>query len=328
MALSNKQYDKIMRDYDRKQYQNYRQQRQRMDEIYEKIPRIQEIEEAISSCSLAHAEKIFFSENKNKADEQKTVMQDLKAQLQSFRKEKELLLEQAGYPKDYLDMHYTCPDCEDTGYINRKKCHCFHREEIKLLYSDSHLDAILSKENFSNFSFDVYDEEQKQAMPPIISACRNFLQTFSENCENLLLYGSVGTGKTFLSNCIAKELLDRKYSVVYFTSFQLFELFQFNGNQNKEDFQQYYESILESDLLILDDLGTELVNAFTVSKLFQVLNERALRKKSTIISTNLALKEFRDIYSERIFSRIINSYTLLKFVGSDIRVRQKILQSN
>lgn len=326
MALSNKQYDRIMQNYDRKQYQNYRRQQERMDEIYKKIPRIQEIEESISSCSLAHAERIFFSEDA--AREQKTVLQDLRAQLQALRREKEWLLTQSGYPADYLEMHYTCPDCEDTGYIHQKKCHCFHREEIKLLYSDSHLDTILSKENFSNFSFEVYDEEQKQVMPAIISSCKSFLKNFSHKFENLLLYGSVGTGKTFLSNCIAKELLDQKYSVIYFTSFQLFELFQFGKNQEEKDFRKYYENILESDLLILDDLGTELVNAFTVSKLFQVLNERTLRKKSTIISTNLALKDFRDIYSERIFSRIINSYTLLKFVGSDIRIRQKITQSN
>lgn len=326
MALSNKQYDKIMQEYDRKQYQNYRKQQERIDEIYEKIPRIREIEESISSCSLAHAEKIFFSENI--AKEQKEVLQDLRTQLQALRREKELLLTQAGYPTDYLEMHYSCPDCEDTGYIDRKKCHCFHREEIKLLYSASHLDAILAKENFSNFSYEVYDEEQRAAMPAIISACEGFIKNFSDKFENLLLYGSVGTGKTFLSNCIAKELLDRKYSVIYFTSFQLFELFHFGKNQEEKDFQKYYENILESDLLILDDLGTEFVNAFTVSKLFQVLNERTLRKKSTIISTNLALKDFRDIYSERIFSRIINSYTLLKFVGSDIRIRQKITQSN
>lgn len=327
MALSNKQYDQIMRDYDRKQYHNYREQRKRTDEIYEKIPRIQEIEEEISSCSLAHAEQMIFSESEEATQNPKEIMQDLRMQLQKLRKEKEFLLMQEGYPADYLEMHYTCPDCEDTGYINRKKCHCFHREEIKLLYSDSHLDSILSQENFSNFSYEFYDTEQLQAMPQILASCKNFIENFSENFENLLLYGPVGTGKTFLSNCIAKELLDRKYSVVYFTSFRLFELFQVNGNQKNEDFKQYYESILESDLLILDDLGTELVNAFTVSKLFQVLNERVLRKKSTIISTNIALREFRDIYSERVFSRIINSYTLLKFVGSDIRVRQKISQT-
>lgn len=327
MALSNKQYDQIMRDYDRKQYHNYREQRKRTDEIYEKIPRIQEIEEEISSCSLAYAEQMIFSESEEATQNPKEIMQDLRMQLQKLRKEKEFLLMQEGYPADYLEMHYTCPDCEDTGYINRKKCHCFHREEIKLLYSDSHLDSILSQENFSNFSYEFYDTEQLQAMPQILASCKNFIENFSENFENLLLYGPVGTGKTFLSNCIAKELLDRKYSVVYFTSFRLFELFQVNGNQKNEDFKQYYESILESDLLILDDLGTELVNAFTVSKLFQVLNERVLRKKSTIISTNIALREFRDIYSERVFSRIINSYTLLKFVGSDIRVRQKISQT-
>lgn len=160
-------------------------------------------------------------------------------------------------------------------------------------------------------------------MPAIIDACRLFVQTFDGKFQNLMLYGPVGTGKTFLTNCIAKELLDRSHSVVYFTAFQLFELLS-PSHTEENDLRQRSEAVLDSDLLILDDLGTEMLNTFTVSRLFQVLNERALRRRSTIISTNLSLKDFRDLYSERIFSRITSSYTLLKFTGSDIRIRRKI----
>lgn len=316
MALTNKQYDAIMRGYDRLQYQNYRQQCTRVDEVYQKLPRIQEIAESISSCSVRQAEKMY--------DDDPHALSDLKEQLGALRQEKELLLKNAGYPADYLDMHYTCPDCQDTGYIGRKKCHCFRQQEIRLLYSSSRLDHVLSKENFSTLSYEVYDEEQKSSMPAVIRACLDFTETFGQEFKNLLFYGSVGTGKTFLSNCIAKELLDGGHSVIYFTSFQLFELFSSVGYNDAENFRQCYEALLESELLILDDMGTELSNTFTVSKLFQILNERALAQKSTIISTNLSLREFRDVYSERIFSRITSSYTLLKFTGSDIRIRKKI----
>ena len=321
MPLTNKQYDAIMREYDRRQYHNYRIQCARKDEIYQKIPRIREIEESISSFSMAQAEKLFLSEERSSADPH--ALENLRRGLAALRREKELLLKQNGYPADYLEMHYTCPACQDTGYVGSRKCDCFRREEIRLLYSSSRLEEGLSRENFSTLSFDVYDEEQRAAMPAIIDACRLFVQTFDGKFQNLMLYGPVGTGKTFLTNCIAKELLDRSHSVVYFTAFQLFELLS-PSHTEENDLRQRSEAVLDSDLLILDDLGTEMLNTFTVSRLFQVLNERALRRRSTIISTNLSLKDFRDLYSERIFSRITSSYTLLKFTGSDIRIRRKI----
>lgn len=319
MPLTNKQYDTIMRGYDHRQYRNYRQQCARQDEIYKKIPRIREIDESISSCSLAQAEKVF--------DADPNALPELREKLGSFRREKEFLLKEAGYPADYLEMHYTCSDCQDTGYIGRKKCHCFRKEEIQLLYSSSRLNTILTEENFSTLSYSVYDEEQKASMPSIIHTCRDFVQTFDRDFRNLLFYGPVGTGKTFLSNCIAKELLDSGHSVIYFTAFQLFEHFSASASGEAGEFMQRHEALLDSDLLILDDIGTEMANTFTVSKLFQVLNERVLRRKSTMISTNLSPRDFRDIYSERVFSRITSSYTLVKFIGSDIRIRKKISRS-
>lgn len=327
MPLTNRQYDAIMRGYDRRQYRSYREQCARTDEIYRKLPRIREIDEAISSGSLRHAEQIYMLPENASSESRRPVLEDLKLHLNALREEKEALLLQAGYPADYMEMHHTCPDCQDTGYIGRKKCHCFRREEIRLLYSSSRLESVLSEENFSTLSYDVYDEEQKAAMPAVIRLCRDFVDTFAESGKSLHFYGPVGTGKTFLSNCIARELLEQGYSVIYFTAFQLFELFSASSCQEPAERLQSHETLLESDLLILDDIGTELANTFTVSKLFQILNERALRRKSTIVSTNLSPKDFRDIYSERIFSRITSSYTLVKFCGSDIRIRKKISRS-
>ena len=273
----------------------------------------------MSACSIRQAERLF--------DEEPDALEILRQELSSLRAEKEQILKKAGYPVDYMEMQYTCPDCKDTGYVGQKKCHCFRQKEIELLYSSSRLQSVLEKENFSTLSYDVYDETQRTSMPPIIRTCQEYALNFRRDGKSMLFYGSVGTGKTFLSNCIAKDLLDKGFSVIYFTSFQLFELLSGAISGGSENFRQAYEPLLESDLLILDDMGTELSNTFTVSKLFQILNERMLAGKSTIISTNLSLQDFRDIYSERVFSRITSSYTLLKFTGSDIRIRRKIAGS-
>ena len=327
MALTNKQYDSIMRSYDRRQYQNYRRQTACREEIYQKIPKIREIEESISSLSVGQAEKICGLQTDGSRESKENILKELRSQLDLLKQEKETLLQKAGYPADYLELHFTCPDCQDTGYIGRRKCRCFQREEIRLLYSSSRLQSVLSEENFSTLSLEVYDEEQRRSMPAILQTCHDFIDTFDQETRSLLFYGPVGTGKTFLTNCIAKELLDSRHSVIYFTAFQFFEHFSASGSWETEEFGQRHEALLDSDLLILDDIGTEMANTFTVSKLFQVLNERALRKRSTVISTNLSLKDFRDIYSERVFSRISNSYELVKFSGSDIRIRRKISRS-
>ena len=153
-------------------------------------------------------------------------------------------------------------------------------------------------------------------------------ENFDKSFENILLCGTVGIGKTFLSNCIAKEILDQGHSVLYLSAFQLFDLMaknSFSGNAHQEDMvAKQYPHIFESDLLIIDDLGTELANSFTMTGFFLVINERILRKKSTIISTNLSPEEILTTYTERCASRIISNYTMLKLSGSDIRLKKKL----
>jgi DNA replication protein DnaC len=155
-------------------------------------------------------------------------------------------------------------------------------------------------------------------------SAQNFVQHFGENGGNLLLYGDTGTGKTFLSNCIAKDLLDRGFSVIYFTAFQLFDIFEKEVFHKDSDAIEMHQQIFSCDLLIIDDLGTEFANSFTTSQLFLCLNERLLHNKSTVISTNLSMKQIRDLYSERTSSRIISSYTPIKFFGNDIRIEKKL----
>lgn len=258
----------------------------------------------------------------------------LKKELSILRSSKEGLLKSFGFPGNYLDPIYDCPNCHDTGYIDNKKCQCFKKAVIELLYTQSNLKAVLEKENFSTFSLDFYSENHidpktKRSSRMIIQdalfVCKDFTQTFDSDFRNLFIYGDTGIGKTFLSNCIAKELMDKAFSVIYFSAPELFGTFAkstFNKDAEAENMNHY---IYDCDLLIIDDLGTELTNSFVVSQFFSCINERLLREKSTIISTNLGLDALRDIYSERVFSRITSSYAMLKLTGDDIRIKKKLM---
>jgi DNA replication protein DnaC len=196
------------------------------------------------------------------------------------------------------------------------------------MYQQSNLREILDVENFSTLSYQYYDSENLEKMRIAIETCKKFTENFDKTFENILLCGTVGIGKTFLSNCIAKEVLDKGHSVLYLSAFQLFDLMaknSFSGNAPKESsVAEQYPHIFDSDLLIIDDLGTELANSFTMAGFFLVINERILRKKSTLISTNLSPEEILTTYTERTASRIISNYTMLKLSGSDIRLKKKL----
>lgn len=237
------------------------------------------------------------------------------------------LLVQAGFPKDYLTPHYVCPKCKDTGYIGNEKCSCFIQASIDLLYRESNITRYSSNETFDNFSLDFYSTEftdpstglnSRDNAESVLSKCKDFVQHFPSG-DNILFYGDTGVGKTFLSNCIARALLDNAHSVLYMSAIELFDSF----SAYNEDDGGMQSQIEECELLIIDDLGTELSNTFTNSKLFHCINSRLLGGRSTIISTNFALNELMDAYSERIFSRISSSYKLLKLYGDDIRFIKK-----
>lgn len=324
MSLSNSQYDEIIREYDARQLKNQRILEERTSDIYAKIPRLKEIDQAIASCSISHARKLL--------DGDFAAIDQLHDQLESYRSEKKRLLKSHGYDADYLTSVYTCSDCKDTGYVNGKRCHCFEQAAIDLVYTQSNLKEILQKENFNTFSFDYYSDSDLNPATGLsslatakdaVAKCHDFIHTFDTEFSNLYLYGDTGIGKTFLSNCVAKELMDTGHSVIYFTAFQLFDILSKGVFKKDEDAIAAHQNLFHCDLLIIDDLGTELTNSFTTSQLFLCLNERILRRKSTIISTNLGMNELADIYSERVLSRISSNYTLIKLFGADIRILKR-----
>ena len=330
MGLTNTQYDTIMRDYQRQQAKNQQELSARQEEIYGKFPEFSEIDRKIASASTACARQLL-SDTPAGKDAVATLQQSITA----LSKRRSEILTSAGYPPDYLQMTYRCPDCQDTGYIGTKKCHCFRQATLDLLYAQSNLKELLKEESFSAFSLDYYSAEQTDPVTGLsardcarhaLTECRRFVQDFDRSFENVFLYGNTGLGKTFLSHCIAKELIESAHSVIYFSAFRLFERFAETtfGRSSEDRAKELQQHIFECDLLIIDDLGTELVNSFVSSQLFLILNERILRRKSTLISTNLALGTFADTYSERIFSRISSNYQMLRLFGDDIRIQKKL----
>ncbi len=326
MALSNSQYDAIIREYGRQQLQNKHEQDKRVAEIYRVIPAVRELDEAITTTAADAGRRLLAGDDQ--------ALPRMRAALADLREQKEVLLRSKGYPADYMEMHYRCPDCRDTGYVDGKKCHCFRKAQMRLLYAQSNIEEVVRRENFSTFSYDYYDDEKvlpgigrtaREHMRQVTAVCRQFVEEFGEAKGNILLTGNTGVGKTFLANCIAKELMDRYYSVIYLSSGDLFDIFskwKFDS-QAEEGMKDMYEYILDCDLLVIDDLGTELNNSFTSSQLFYCLNERLNRKKGTVISTNLSLNALRDTYTERVTSRIMSYYRILPVYGDDIRLKKR-----
>ncbi len=327
MSLSNAQYDIIIREYNAKQIKNQHIVDTRVKEVYGKDERLKAIDDAISSCSLAQARKLLNGDV--------TALVNLRSQLMDYKQQRLNILKELGYSEQYLEPVYECPDCKDTGYINNERCHCFKQRAIDLVYTQSNIRSILKDENFENFTYEYYSKPDcnpatgmtsYETMQNAVQECKKFLNEFDTSFSNLFFYGDTGVGKTFLSNCVAKELLDTSHSVIYFTAFQLFDILSKNtfSKAADDDIIAAHQNIFDCDLLIIDDLGTELPNSFTASQLFLCLNERILRKRSTIISTNLTINQVAELYSERTFSRISSRYVMLKLFGDDIRIQKKL----
>lgn len=321
MPLNNTQYDSILRTYEEKQNRNRHIQEERLAYAYEHVDGYRELDESVSSVSVVQGKKLLEGEA--------SALEDLKLLLKDLSDRKAALLSAAGLGADYLAPVYDCPDCQDTGYIDGKKCHCFRQAEISLLYEQSNISKMLEQENFSALSYSYYKGEDLTRFQNVVEICKKFTQNFKNDYQNLFFYGTVGTGKSFLSGCIAKELIEHGYSVIYFSAAGLFEtLSKISFDyKSKEELHHMFDDLYQCDLLIIDDLGTELTNNFVTSQLFSCLNERHMRKKSTVISTNLSLEELRNRYSDRIFSRISSHYVLCKLSGPDIRIYKKLNKS-
>ncbi len=318
MALSNAQYDEIMHEYEERRALHRQELEDRQRYVYDTVPGYKDLEDQTASASVSFGKRLLSGERLDRMS--------LRRELEELARQKLLLLTEAGFSSDYLDMGYTCQDCKDTGYIGNEKCHCFKQKIIETLYDKSNLKMLTKSANFKLLTDRYYQGEDLKRFHGAVKAAEDFINNFNSDYQNLFIYGTVGTGKSFLSTCIANELLKKGYSVIYFSSIGLFELLSENSfdYKNKGELKGIYEDLYNCELLIIDDLGTERTNSFVASELFSILNERDLRKKSTIITTNLSLELLQNTYSDRIFSRITSNYRLLKLSGQDIRKIKKI----
>ncbi len=317
MALTNMQYEAIIREYN--SIQDYERQAlsARQQEIRDRLPEYQELDAQTASLSVAFAKRLMAGEE--------GAREELHRRIEDLSARKAAVLRGAGYAEDYLQMHYHCPDCHDTGFIGAAKCHCFREREVSLLYDQSRIRDVLNAENFSTLSYDLYPVEQKDNYHKTVELCRDFAANFeSTPGRSLLFTGTVGTGKTFLSHCIAKSLIDTAHSVIYFSSVDFFDTLSKNVfDKSKDGLYTFYDDLYNCDLVIVDDLGTELTNSFVGSYFFSFLNERQIRRKSTIISTNLSLNEVSERYSERTCSRIVSSFEVIVLNGPDLRIQKR-----
>ena len=315
MSINESDFRDIKAEYEKIRSRNESVREERKREVALKLPKIKELEDKAAEAASFYGRKSIAGDD--------TALSSLHDELERIAGEKRELLVSAGFSPDYLKPIYDCPDCRDTGYTGEEKCHCLKQRIINALYRQSHITAALERENFESCDMERFSGESRQKMEKVYSEAKEYVKTFATSYRNMLFLGSVGGGKTFLANCIAKALLDKGYSVIYFSAFRLFELIADNifRSDDPEERGGFFSNIYDSDLLIIDDLGTENTNSFVATQLFNILNERNIRRRSTIISSNLSLETIKDMYSERSLSRIIGNFELYYFTGEDLRMK-------
>lgn len=321
---------KVMRRALQRFQEDRRQREERLEERREKIftrqPRLREIDgelRATMSRIIAAALR--------RGTDPRPAVELLKAENLSLQKEKRQLLEQMGLPEDCLEEKPVCPLCGDTGYRNGAVCRCLRQYYAREQQKELSRMLDLRDQSFETFSLDWYSEEcdpalgisARENMDWVYRTCRRYAGQFGPDSGSLLLTGDPGLGKTFLSAAIAREVSGEGWSVVYDTAGHIFESFENRKFGREEGEDSDVERILRCDLLILDDLGTEMTTAFVQSALYQIVNGRLLERRATILSTNLRLEELGRRYSPQIASRLEGEYQILPFFGEDIRRLKK-----
>ena len=321
---------KVMRRALQRFQEDRRQREERLEERREKIfarqPRLREIDRELR----ATMSRIIATALRRGTDPRPAV-ELLKAENLSLQKEKRELLEQMGLPEDCLDEKPACPLCGDSGYRNGAVCRCLRQYYAREQQRELSRMLDLRGQSFETFSLDWYSEEcdpalgisARENMDWVYRTCRRYAGQFGPESGSLLLTGDPGLGKTFLSAAIAREVSGEGWSVVYDTAGHIFESFEAKKFGREEGEDSDVERILRCDLLILDDLGTEMTTAFVQSALYQIINGRLLERRATILSTNLRLEELGRRYSPQIASRLEGEYQILPFFGEDIRKLKK-----
>lgn len=318
----------IKSEYRRMQNEHKNKLESNKELLYSLYPRVEEIDNEISMLAITSAKRVL--EEKISPEEATAQM---KKKAEELKLEKAHILKTADYPQ--LTVKYNCDICQDTGYTeNGNKCRCYMRKLQDLITLPGEVPNSLSnffKESvFENFKLSYYPDEldptcgyePRKMMKMNLARCIKFSDEFKGvNSGNILLYGASGLGKSFMAACIYNRVSDRGYHAMYKSSYKLFQFledYKF-GRVGREEYSIVYNSVYECDLLIIDDFGTEFITSYTQSVFFDLLNTRLLNGKSTVVSTNLTFDKLRDIYQDRVASRLQNEFMPLYFCGKDIR---------
>ncbi len=327
-------YNKIKRLYSEKAIRNHKEVEKKKKELFEKFPEIAEKEREISKLAIENTKKIIFA---NDAEKEK-IEKETEHSIKKIRREIKQIYKENNIPFNYLEPTYSCKYCKDTGIIEEGEkitpCKCYKQLVILEAFKSSNLNKI-KFENFNTFDSSYYSDESnvekygsnispRKNIEKIKESVKEFVENFDTVKESGILFsGKPGLGKTFMSNCIAREVLLKGYTVLYQTAPTLLDtIIKYKFSKNQDDSDRIYSEIYSVDLLIIDDAGTENMNNQRHEDLFELINYRLINNKKTIISTNLSIDELYVNYDERIISRILGSYKKYKFYGEDIRLKK------
>lgn len=321
MGYNKENYRRIREEYQNHYREAYAEARRRTEEVHEKSPELAALDGQLST-TWAKIAGAALGQGKAAAEQLKRVEEE-NVRLQQKRA---ALLQGLGYPADYTTPHYDCEKCQDTGYIGTDMCECMKKKLVLAGYASSGLGQLMQAQRFDNFDLSCYRGENKGDMSRNLQTMRDYAEAFDPATSgNLLLVGPTGLGKTHLSTATARRIIDRGYDVYYTGAVAMlsdFERQRFGQGMTEEgtaDTDRYFNC----DLLIIDDLGTEVVNQFSTACLYTVINERINRRMPMIVNTNLQGKELQARYADRIFSRLAGEFKPVVFKGMDVR-QQKL----
>lgn len=324
----------ILSQYNQKKISAEYEAEQRKKDIYKRYPKLQDIDDKLTKLAISTTKSLINNNDKE-------LLKELNENINHLKEEKNKILKSLNIENDYFEPRYECKLCKDTGYITNKDytttmCSCLKQKLYDEQYNKANI-SNLDTQNFNNFSDLLYSDKvdenkyrtnisPRENINLIKDICQRFIDNFDDkNQKNLLFTGNTGLGKTFLSSCIANEIIKKGKNVLYQTAPVMLDSI-IDYRFGKSNSTNILASILNVDLLIIDDLGTECMNNMKFTEMFNIINTRLLNQNKitkTIISTNLSLKELYANYDERIVSRIVGNYDICYFFGDDIRFKKR-----
>lgn len=311
----------VVAEYDKLRSENEKMRDRRVAEVYEKLPEIEEIDKKIAEIGSSTLKEILANPEKSGLKE------DMKSKFTVLKQQRSEILAKNSIPSDFDKVHYRCDICKDTGHIDGGgKCGCFSQRLIDCMYKQSGIGELLKYQNFDTFNLEYYSKVKPkdkkfspyENMKNIKSYCERYVEEFDKNRKSLCFYGDTGLGKTFISCCIAKAMMDKGKSVLYLSAAKLFKMMD-DYRYGKADGDSGIDDIYGCDLLVIDDLGAETQTRSSAANLLELVNDRTISNKKIIINTNLNFEGMEMRYTKRFSSRLLENFTVMIFYGEDIR---------